>query len=290
MLKPRLEEIRPQHQSSFYMFHQKEPTPRCFDFWHFHPEFELVYIPKGKGERYIETTITHFSDGDLFILGPNIPHNTFYYGRSTHDSEQFIVQIGQEKIKGIAEHFKELRHMKDLLIEAQTGICIDHKSKHDIGKLISEMVEKKPMDKLFKLFEVLSEIHFSDHKRNLGAGKLVSSSKGDMDRVRRVLDIINDRYQNPISTRNVANELSMTESSFCRFFVNATGKTFKQMLNEFRIQRACNLLLTTNLKVNVISIRVGFNSVPHFYKSFRGLIGATPTIYRKRNLNRMRVL
>lgn len=290
MRKPRLEEVRSQRQSSFYMLHQKEPTSRCFDFWHFHPEFELVYIPNGEGVRYIDTTITHFSDGDLFILGPNIPHNTFYYGRSTDHNEQFIIQIGQEKIEELSGSFKEFESLKELLIEAQTGVYIDHESKHEIGKLISEMVAEKPMSKLLKLFEVLSEIQFSNHKSNLGAGMLISSSKGNMERIRRVLDIINDGYQNPISTRSVARELSMTETSFCRFFVNSTGKTFKTMLNEFRIQRACNLLITTSLKVNVISIRVGFNSVPHFYKSFKSSVGTTPTVYRRKNLNKMRVL
>lgn len=289
MLKPRLEEIRPQPLSSFYMLHQKGPTPRCFDFWHFHPEFEMVYIPKGEGVRYIDTTITHFSDGDLFILGPNIPHNTFYYGRTTDDSEQYIIQVGQEKIERISETFKEFRQLKELLMEAETGICIEHDSKHDIGSLISEMMNYKPTIRLLKLFEILGEIQCSPHKVNLEAGKLISSSKGDMERIRKVLDIINDGYQNSISTRSVAKELSMTETSFCRFFVNTTGKTFKTMLNEFRIQRACNLLLTTNLKVNVISIRVGFNSVPHFYKSFNYSIGTTPTLYRKSNLHRMRV-
>ncbi|TXN38314.1 AraC family transcriptional regulator [Flagellimonas hymeniacidonis] len=289
MNKPRLEEIRPQPQSSFYMLHQKRPTPRCFDFWHFHPEFELVYVPRGNGVRYIDTNISHFQNGDLFIIGPNIPHNTFYYGRTTDDSEQYIIQIGQEKIERIAETFKEFRQLKELLTAAETGICIEHGSKHDIGSLISEMMNRKPALRLLKLFEILGEIQRSPHKINLGAGKLVASTKGDMERIRKVLDIINDGYQNPISTRSVAKELSMTETSFCRFFVGTTGKTFKTMLNEFRIQRACNLLLNTNLKVNVISIRVGFNSIPHFYKSFNNVIATTPTLYRKKNLRKMRV-
>jgi len=271
------------------MLHQKEPTSRCFDFWHFHPEFELVYVPKGNGVRYIDTTISHFKNGDLFILGPNIPHNTFYYGRTTDNTEQFIIQIGQEKIEEIAANFKEFGHLKELLIEAKTGICIEHESKHIIGELISEMTKQKPISKLLKLFEILSEIQTSEHKINLGTGRLISSSKANMERVRRVLDIINDKYQSQITTRSIAEELSMTETSFCRFFVSATGKTFKTMLNEFRIQRACNLLLTTNLKVNVISISVGFNSVPHFYKSFNSLIEITPTQYRKENLSRIRV-
>nr|WP_299169526.1 AraC family transcriptional regulator [uncultured Allomuricauda sp.] len=289
MNKPRLEEIRPQKQSSFYMLHQKRPTPRCFDFWHFHPEFELVYVPKGNGARYIDTTISHFQNGDLFIVGPNIPHNTFYYGRTTDDSEQYIIQIGQEKIERIAETFKEFRQLKELLMEAETGIYIEHGSKHDIGSLISEMMNHKPALRLLKLFEILGEIQRSPYKINLGAGRLVSSTKGDMERIRKVLDIINDGYQNLISTRSVAKELSMTETSFCRFFVGTTGKTFKTMLNEFRIQRACNLLLNTDLKVNVISIRVGFNSIPHFYKSFNNVIGTTPTLYRKKNLHKMRI-
>lgn len=284
MLEAKLEEINPITDSSFYMIHQKEPTKRCLDFWHFHPEFELVYIPKGEGSRYIDNTISYFTNGDLFILGPNIPHNTFYYGRKSKDNEQYIIQIEEEKILETAKYFREFEHIKKLLHQARTGICIEHKSKHLIGNLISEMNSLKPLPRLLRLFEILEEFQYSNYKKNLNAGRLLTLSQMDTERIQKVFNIINDEHTDSLTTRRLAKELSMTETSFCRFFAKSTGKTFKTVLNEFRVQRACNFLLTTSYKINVISICVGFNSVPHFYKSFRSLMGTTPTEYRKVNV------
>ena len=281
MSKPKLEEISPINESSFYMIHQKEPTKRCLDFWHFHPEIELVYIPKGKGNRYIGSTISHFTNGDLLMLGPNIPHNTFYYGRKSEEDEQYIIQIKEQKLLEIAKNFKEFQEIKVLLKEIQTGICIEHNSKHLIGNLITQMIELKPFSKLLHLFQILEEIKNSQHKINIGADKLLGLSQINSKRIQRVFDIIKNEYPESLTTRRLASELYMTESSFCRFFMKATGKTFKRTLNEFRIHRACNLLITTSLKINVIASHTGFNSIPLFYKFFRNLVGSTPSEYRK---------
>ncbi len=289
MFKPKLEEIKPIDASSFFMIHQKKPTSRCLDFWHFHPEFELVYVPRGKGSWYIDNKISHFENGDLMMLGPNIPHNTYYYGQKSKAGEQYVIQIKEEKILGMAEHFQEFGKIKHLLHDAKTGICIAHESKHLIGKLVAEMEELEPFPKLLKLFQILEELQNSKHRKSLDAGRILELSPANAQRIQKVFAIIKNEYHEQLTTGRMASELAMTESSFCRFFLKSTGKTFKTSLNEFRVQRACYLLLNSSLKINVIAVRAGFNSLPLFYRFFKSQVGTTPAAYRKNHFEDLRV-
>ena len=42
--------------------------------WHYHPEFELTLTLNSRGQRYIGDDIANYDDGDLVLLGPNLPH------------------------------------------------------------------------------------------------------------------------------------------------------------------------------------------------------------------------
>ena len=289
MSEPRLEKIEPVEESSFFMIHQKEPNVSNFDFWHFHPEYEIVYLPDGKGRRFIEGKVSHFDNGDLVLLGPNIPHNTFYFGFESKDYEEYVIQFKGDKILELAKNYREFGRITNLLMEARTGLCIAKSTKHNIGSLIRGMTALKPFERLLELFKVLGAIENSKHKRNLNVGEFVSIPPVDSERIRQVFRIIQNDYQDTLYTKKVADQLSMTESSFCRFFLKSTGKTFKSALNDFRVQRAASLLVNSNLKVNVIAVQCGFNSVPLFYRFFRNFSGTTPADYRNRNSKKIRV-
>ena len=72
-----MEKIEPAFGSSFTIrrFDDMEECNRPS--WHFHPEYEIVYISNGKGKRQIDNHISYYDDGDLIFLGPNLPHFGF---------------------------------------------------------------------------------------------------------------------------------------------------------------------------------------------------------------------
>lgn len=83
-----------------------------------------------------------------------------------------------------------------------------------------------------------------------------------------------------ISLDDVARHVGMNRASFCVFFKKATGKTFVNYLNEYRIELACKLLEEKKMAVSEICYQAGFNNVPYFNRVFKKLKGVAPTEYK----------
>ena len=63
--------------------------------YHYHPEYELKYVIQSKGKRFVGDNVENFQEGDLVLLGPNIPHywnnDPIYYERDDLKVSAFLV-------------------------------------------------------------------------------------------------------------------------------------------------------------------------------------------------------
>ena len=80
----------------------------------------------------------------------------------------------------------------------------------------------------------------------------------------------------------IAHALNVSTFHFCRKFKQETGLTFVEYLNRVRIEHAKLLLHNKNLRVTEVAYEVGFQSLTHFNRIFRKLVGTSPTEYRSR--------
>ena len=287
MKKANFEKIEPIEGSSFFMAYSQEPLLCHTDFWHFHPEFEIVYVPHGSGRRHVGNKVSRFEDGDLILLGPNIPHNALNFGFESTGYEEYVIQFKIDQIEKMAEIFPEFSRVVRLLAKARSGISFGGEARHRIGEMIKEMYALCGLQRLIRLFVVLREMSLLSGFEDLETKKFLSVNTAYVKRIEKVYQIIQKGYQNDLSTREIAVELSMTESSFCRFFKNATGKTFKAALTEVRIEKASALLLHSDLSVASIASQCGFNTVSLFNRFFKALTEKTPNNYRRATRVRM---
>ncbi|HEY4110830.1 AraC family transcriptional regulator [Puia sp.] len=283
MRKASREIISPIEGASFHMTHFKAPVLCHEDYWHFHPEFEIVYVPHGKGKRFIGYKVSRYTGGDLVLLGPNILHNTFNFGFESPASsyEEYVIQFKRDQLETMTKQFPEFTGIAKLLDRAETGIAIGGKAKHRIGSLIKKMNKLPPFPRLMQLFSVLREMSVTADAQDLKARESLPLSTIHSSRIQQVYQIIQTRYQDEVSTRQIAGDLAMTESSFCRFFKQATGKTLKQALMEVRIQKACLLLTGSDLSIASVASHAGFNNISLFNRAFKTLTKSTPQQYRR---------
>ena len=93
---------------------------------------------------------------------------------------------------------------------------------------------------------------------------------------------VEDHKFDQIQLEQVAQTLNVSTFHFCRKFKLETGLTFVEYLSRVRIEHAKLLLHNKNLRVTEVAYEVGFQSLTHFNRTFRKLVGTSPTEYRSR--------
>jgi AraC-like DNA-binding protein/uncharacterized RmlC-like cupin family protein len=280
-LIPRLKKVEPDFGSSMRYARFTERNPDAKAYWHYHPEVELVFIEKGFGYRYVGNHISKFDQGDLILLGPNIPHFGYEFGLQDIN-EEIVVQFKKDLIKSSVQFMPELNDIAALINKAKSGISFYGETKELIGSELKLMENKSPFDRLLSIFKILQILAQSDEYRVLNAEgvTLVVQNQND-DRINKVYQYVKDNYESEITLDEISKVAILTVPAFCRYFKKYTKKTFTQFVNEFRIREAIRLIGLGNKSITEISLEVGFNNFSNFNKQFKRVTGKSPSKYKK---------
>lgn len=283
-MKATLEKIEPIFGNSFTIRKFTDCDNKAY--WHFHPEYEIVFISNGKGKRHIGGHVSYFENGDLIFLGPNLPH--FAFTEELH--EEHVEIVVQMKADFLGKEFfqrPEMQAVRQLFERAEQGISYSAETKKNIGERLQRMMEMNGFERLLELLSVLHWLSISEDYTLLNAsGFAMEVSSQDHDRIETIYDYVQQNFQNEVSLDEVASRVNMTVPAFCRYFKKLTHKTFTEFVNEIRIAHACRHLGDEHLSIAAVSFDSGFNNLSHFNKQFRLITGVNPRDYR-RNMRKM---
>lgn len=99
--------------------------------------------------------------------------------------------------------------------------------------------------------------------------------------VRKVLDFLAVHYAEPISLADAARVASYSRCHFCKLFKQQAGVSFVARLTTIRVERAAELLSSTEIPITDIAFQVGFNHLSHFERVFRSISGHSPSHFRQ---------
>ena len=108
---------------------------------------------------------------------------------------------------------------------------------------------------------------------------VLAAAESASNPVSAVLEFMRARLAEPITVADLAEQVSLSPSAFAHLFRDVTGRSPYQFLKEMRLDRARELLVDGQLAVARISREVGYGSVSHFIREFRGRFGVTPRVY-----------
>ena len=98
-----------------------------------------------------------------------------------------------------------------------------------------------------------------------------------------VYEYIDAHYDRKPDVNQVAAKVHLTTPAFCRYFKRQTKMTFTDFVNQYRIERAKNLLMQDR-NVTETCYAVGFESISYFNKLFNKMVGENPSSFRKNRL------
>jgi len=121
---------------------------------------------------------------------------------------------------------------------------------------------------------------FAQHLGAVSNQIAVQETHSEPPIVHRAKEFIEAHKSDPISLGEVAHALNVSTFYFCKLFKKATGLSFTDYLARVRIEKAKNLLLNPNLRISEIAYEVGFQSLTHFNRVFRRIVGKSPSAFR----------
>lgn len=279
--KPTLEKISPSFGSSILVRQHGEKADKNNAFWHFHPELELVYVNKGEGKTHIGNHLSYFNNSQLILIGANLPHNGFS-DRLTANGTETTVQFTSNFLGDDFLTVPEMANIVSLFERAKKGIRFQINTKKKIGLKIEKLSEYDGLKRVLKFLEILNHLSKTDDYTLLNAdGIALETNPQDSDKINIIYKYINANFKEHIALDDIASEVSMTVPAFCRYFKKTTGKTFTQLVNEYRVVHATKLLNESKMSIADVCFECGFNNFSHFNKQFNEVTGKTASQYRK---------
>lgn len=242
--------------------------------------WELSYVITGSGTRVVGGTMETFSKGEIILLPPNLPHG-WYFDEKVHDEhgkiENITIIFTDSFLDKCANTFPELRSSVESLKKISKGMSIRGDVLPMVQKLMHAMTNQTNIEQLTTLLLIISQISTANEMQIVGFRKKQTCKSEKLQEVHRYM-VTN--YHNKVTLKDIAKYVGMNSSSFCSFFKREKGMSFFTALNEYRIRCSCIMLRETSMSVSEISIAVGFNDIPYFNRTFKKIIGITPTDYR----------
>jgi AraC-like DNA-binding protein len=248
--------------------------------WHYHPEYELTYISKGKGKRLVGDSFETFEAGDLVLIGPMIPHTWISDKMATENCRAIVIQFTHDFIEQLLQ-FPEMTALDKLFTKAGRGTHFNTAKNTNCIQLIEKMIKSNELISFTLLLQLLQELV---SKKVLPLTSLhYKPMKGNenQQRINKVFLYVQKEFKENVSLKKAASIIHLSESAFCKFFKRASGKTFSTYVNDIRISYASQLLIETDKAIGEIAFESGFESLTYFNRVFMKKNGIKPRELRK---------
>ncbi|TLV02151.1 AraC family transcriptional regulator [Dyadobacter luticola] len=275
------EEIIPDQGSSFKVL----LTPGLNDtfLWHFHPEYEIVYVEGTSGTRHVGDHTSVYEGSDLVFIGPNIPHLNFDYGVRT-ECEQVIIQMKENFLGKDFLEIPEFAPIKALFNQSHYGLSFSGTTKQIAGEKLKQLPGLDPFEQLLSLLQILRLLAGSEHVEILNAAPAANKSlQKEQHRMDAIYKYVETHFDQNPDVNFIAEQVNLTTAAFCRFFKKNTRMTFTDFVNQYRVNQAKNYLLLDRT-VSETCFAVGFESLSYFNKLFKKVVGENPSDFKRRYL------
>lgn len=252
---------------------------------HWHDEMEIIIVDSGEFEEEIDLEKYIVHEGDIVIINPCKLHS-------------FRVSDGQRT------RFRSIIFNMSMLINNNTDACaikyftpfLDgmyinpivisrnspaHSELEACVKNLIEIYHTKPpfyeislKSGLYDLFRVLFTHYFIPEEKEPAIKDTTTRN------IKIILDYVSENYMNPITIEELADSVNLSKHYFMRFFKKYMGTTCIEYINDYRLNVATNLLLTTGMQITEISSRIGISNLSYFNRIFKKKYNMTPKEYR----------
>jgi len=280
-MKSKLEEIGPPVGSSFSVL--VNPKMSELFFWHFHPEYELVFFIGADSNRHVGNHLSKFIYSDLVLIGSNIPHLNFDYGVKS-DYEKIVIHLRPDFLSSAAEFTPEFKNNTALLELSKHGVAFGETTKKRMKESIFNLPKLSKFNQFLELLKILNGLMDASDKELLHDQPVKNQyTHKDRQRIRIIYEYIDNNYNKKIEINEIAEIVNLSNPAFCRYFKKMTLLTFVEFVNHYRIDKAKKMLINGE-HVTAVCYDCGFGSLSYFNRVFKRITGHNPQLFKKKHM------
>lgn len=254
---------------------------------HWHEELEILYIREGSMLFQIDTQTLIVNKGDIILVPPNLIHGASRYKNSACDF--YAIVFHPTFIFSAMNDSIQQSYIDPFFVKTDKKFYyIDRKSEgwdkihHNVTSIIEIYISK---DFGFELLIKSYILQFLFYIIEFQSDKTDSYRKDDLLttlRLKKILAFLEDSYQQPFSLTDWASSIDVSKEQFCRIFKKHFQKTPIDYLMHYKVNKAADLLIHTELPIIDIAFETGFESANYFTIAFKNKTKVTPREFRKK--------
>ncbi len=258
---------------------------------HWHDEMEIVYVEEGEYVECVDFEEYHVIKGDIVLVNPSVLHSFRQFenkrtvfrsiifnmnlltGNSTDAcSIKYFVPFTENSfispvvITPDDPHYSRIqeRVLNMISVYDEKGDCFEIKLKAEV----------------YGLFYILFKDVFVNEMGDSSIRDITTKN------IKIIIDYINENYMKNITIDELAGTVSLSKHYFMRFFKKYMGMTCIEYINDYRLNIASNLLLTTRVHITEVAASIGITNLSYFNRIFKKKFHMTPKEYRYSISNR----
>lgn len=214
---------------------------------------------------------------DIVIISPYTTHS---FLESNMLNKLLIIQFNDNHIAKTPDDIKDMKIAKPH-IKKEKGNSVHYKLKVFLDELIEENKKKEIADELASkiileriLLTIIRDVKWERASDGIKEGKI--------KRISKTIKYVNENYFNDIALKKAAKVANFSEYHFSRYFKDAIGITFRNYLENIRIEKVKRLLRNTDTSVTGFAFSTGFSSLNTLERVFQRKKGINPSGYRSK--------
>jgi AraC-like DNA-binding protein len=251
--------------------------------WHHHPECELTLTLNSRGWRFIADHMGEYDSHDLVLIPSEMPH-TWASATAVDESSPhvaIVVWFTEPWALQLADTCPEYSSLRKLLERAAGGLSFPSSAGKMMETRLPGLLSNSPCDRLRTALDILKELAAMDAVPLATAQKAARITADESAQLKQVLDLLHQRFAQPIRMRDLCAVGNMSERSVHRLFVRHLGENMSDYLSRLRIGRACMWLVETDRPIGVIAADAGFSNLSNFNRQFRTARHMSPREFRQ---------
>lgn len=253
--------------------------------WHWHEEIQIVVVTKGSIRFYSGKNNYLLNTGDGLFINSMVLHSAKPAGEA--DSTYLCIDFHPSLLQRFRGYIFDRNYIEPYIGNALFQDMIfrpDRDKEKEILDLLMHMGNIHRQKDFGYELDILSLI-FQFWAAMIKLDRLQQSSKVSSEyesqRIRKLLDIIQDNYMNKIRLEELADNIGMNKTACCRYFKKKMGISIFDYINDYRIRQSIHDLSRSDHSISEIAYDNGFSTTSYFIKKFREKTGYTPLEFRR---------